>query len=505
MHKQKQLYYIGLGLSLLFAVAYVLFIDYISFPWRDEIGTSDTAVNVALYGEWISHVWKYSYNPLHAFLLIGWLKIWGVSHLTVCSFTVLLAFVSYAVLLNILQKRELLTGVVGVIVFTLLYWGGFRFADLITLGRTDLLVMLFTILLVNEVTPTKEGGFYHAKRWPTMLFAFLLMWASIYSIPVLCCYCAVVYLVNNDKLIRKELRWRYLYAIIGFVVSFILVCLFFYAVHGLFKFINSYMSFNATISHDDRGRGLLTRLMDAYRVDIYALVVLLVTTLVLGVQKKVRDKRVLGNLLFTACIPMLMVFAGRYRFYYSWIFYVPVICLAEYAFSQIQKKWALGCVLIAAALSVMIRPLAKAQEFADKRTQLEGIEKFVEESSSYIGVRDDVLFDNSMFYYALVDRRYTPWQKYKGLDDIPQPEEKFKAFLEKKVSDEGRRQQFLEIFNKMEHSEPYLPESGYFYVDGKDGYMHTVEYMQEHGYDVNDLKKDGEYALLHFSKSVDEQ
>jgi len=146
----------------------VLCIDYISFPWLDEIGTSDTAVNVTLYGNWVSHVWKYSYNPLHAFLLIPWLIIWGVSHLSVCSFTVLLSFISFVILLRILLKRSLLSTTLGVVVFTLLYWGGLEFARLITLGRIDILVMLFSILVVNELTPMADGRFYSAKRWPTI-------------------------------------------------------------------------------------------------------------------------------------------------------------------------------------------------------------------------------------------------------------------------------------------------------------------------------------------------
>ena len=499
MHKERQLYYAGLGIALLFAVTYVLFIDYISFPWRDEIGTSDTAVNVALYGEWTSHVWKYSYNPLHAFLLIGWLKIWGVSHMAVCSFTVLLAFVGYFILLTILQKRGLLTGLVGILAFALLYWGGFRFADLITLGRTDLLVMIFTILVVNEVSPTKDGGFYHVKRWPTLVYAFLLMGASIYSIPVLCCYCLVVYFTTKDKIVRQELRWRYLYAIIGFAVSFVLVCLFFYSVHGLFKFINSYLSFNATINHDDKGRGLIVRLSDAYRIDIYAIVVFVVATVTLAIKKMFRDRRFIAGVIFVLCIPMLMVLAGRYRFYYSWIFYVPVVVIASYAVDKMQKKWTSIAMLAIAVASVVLHPVVKYHVFAEKRVQLSKIEKFVEESSSYLKSGDDVLFGNSMFYYYLVDRHLTPWHKYKGLDDIPQPQEKFKAFIDKKIKDEDRREHLLTIFNQMEHSEPYLPKTGFFYTEGKDEYVHTINFMKEHGYSIEEITSDNDLALMKFN------
>lgn len=500
MYKEQRVNYIGLGIALLFAIAYVVCIDYISFPWRDEVGTSDTAVNVALYGEWTSHVWKYSYNPLHAFLLIGWLKLWGVSHLTVCGFTVLLAFVGYAVLLNILQKREILTRCNSVVIFTLLYWGGFEFARLITLGRTDLLVMLFTILVVNELTPTKDGGFYSIKRWPTLVYSFLLMGASIYSIPVLCCYCLVVYFITNDKTVRKELRWRYLYATIGFFVSFLLVCLFFYSVHGLFKFINSYLSFNATINHDDKGRGLLTRLIDAYSIDLYAIIALIISTVLLVLQKRLQNKSCIAYLIFTLSIPMLMVFAGRYRSYYSWIFYVPVVVVSGYVIDKIKKKWVTVAVMILVALSVIIRPIVKAQEFAEKRIELTNVKSFFDESATYLTAGDNVAFNNSMFYYPIVGKRCNPWHKYKGLQDIPQPEDKFKAFIEKKFKDEGRREQLLEIFNQMEHSEPYLPESGYFFTEGDEEYLKTINFMQVHSFRIEKVMGKNGFTLLKFEK-----
>lgn len=501
MHKEKKLYYIGLGIALLFAIAYVACIDIFSFPWRDEVGTSDTAVNVALYGEWTSRVWKYSYNPLHAFLLIGWLKLWGVSHLTVCSFTVLLAIVGYAILLKILQKRELLTEITSVVIFTLLYWGGFEFAGLITLGRTDLLVMIFTMLVVNELAPTKDGGFYNISRWPTLIYSFLLMGASIYSIPVLCCYCLMFYFTTEDKGVRKELLWRYLHAIIGFTMSFVLVCLFFYSVHGLFKFINSFMSFNATITHDDEGRGLIARLADAYSTDIYALVVLAAGGALLAVKKSFKNKQTLANVLFALCIPMLMVFAGRYRFYYSWIFYVPVVVIAGFAVDKLQRKWVAVAILCVISITVALRPVVMSKKNAEKRIELANVKDFFDDSASYLSAGDNVVFNNSMFYYPIVEKRCNPWQKYKGLQDIPQPEEKFKAFIDKKIKDEEKKEQFLAIFYQMEHSEPYLPESGYFFTEGDEEYQKTIEFMQERGFCIEKIMGKNGFSLLKFDRN----
>lgn len=499
MLKEHRLFFIGLGMATISAISYVLCIDYICFPWLDEIGTSDTAVNVTLYGDWVSHVWKYSYNPLHAFILIPWLMIWGVSHLSVCSFTVLLSFISYVILLRILLKRSLLSTTLGVVVFTLLYWGGFEFARLITLGRIDILVMLFSILVVNELTPMADGRFYSAKRWATLIYSFLLMAASIYTIPLLVCYSFLFYFITKDKAVRQELRWRFLLSVLGILASFVLICLFYYSVHGLFKFVNSYMSFNATINHNNQGTGLAERLIAAYSTDIYAFIVWAIAAAIFGFKRN-KNKHLSFYLLFILCIPGLMVFAGRYRFYYSWIFYVPVIIIAAYAFEKVHQKWRTAVLLGAVIVSTIIRPAVYSKEFSENRAHLKSAEEFVNQCSSFLKERDNVVFFNSLFYYALVERRYNLWQKYEGLQKMPQPKEKFQYFVERAVKDTEKRQKLLDLFNKIEYCDPYLPKSGYIFTDGKMEFMNAIRYMKTHDYFINKVYGHKGYRLLKYAK-----
>lgn len=135
------------------------------------------------------------------------------------------------------------------------------------------------------------------------------------------------------------------------------------------------------------------------------------------------------------------------------------------------------------------------KKFSEKKEVLKRAENFVGQCSSYLSKGDNVVFNNSMFYYSLVDRRYVPWQKYKGVKEISQPEEKFKKFIEKKFKDEEKRQQLLSIFNNMEHSDPYLPESGFFITEGNDEYKYTVEFLQNHKYCVEKVFMRGEKSL----------
>ena len=92
--KVSRLFLISSSISLLYCILTICFIDYLSVPWTDEIGTADTAINVVLYGQWKSDVWLYIYQPLHAFFLIPWIFIFGISHTSVCSMNVIIAFIS---------------------------------------------------------------------------------------------------------------------------------------------------------------------------------------------------------------------------------------------------------------------------------------------------------------------------------------------------------------------------------------------------------------------------
>ena len=78
---------------------------------------------------------------------------------------------------------------------------------------------------------------------------------------------------------------------------------------------------------------------------------------------------------------------------------------------------------------------------------------------------------------------------------------KFKAFIEKKFKDEGKREQLLAIFNQMEHSEPYLPESGFFFTEGDEEYHKTIDFMQGHDYHIEKVISNDSFALLKFGRN----
>ena len=51
----------------------------------------------------------------------------------------------------------------------------------------------------------------------------------------------------------------------------------------------------------------------------------------------------------------------------------------------------------------------------------------------------------------------------------------------------------------MEHSEPYLPQTGYFYTEGEEEYVQTISFMKGHGYDIEEIASNNGLALMKFS------
>ena len=77
----------------------------------------------ALHGLSWSGVWACSYNPLYPMSLVVWVKLFGASHFSVCSFTLILGYVATLVIVNIAHRRNWWRGVWADLAFVSLFWG----------------------------------------------------------------------------------------------------------------------------------------------------------------------------------------------------------------------------------------------------------------------------------------------------------------------------------------------------------------------------------------------
>lgn len=502
MKPNKKNIYIGIALSSIFALIYICFINDISFPWRDELCFTDVPANFSQNGEMLSYVWRYCAPPLHGILLTCWLYLFGVSHLSACSFTVAIGLVTSVLLLRIMIRREIITNPIITLIYVVLFWGSYTFSGLLTNGRIDLLVMLFTILFVNEIIPYK-GQFYSQSRWPSVVYAFLVMSTYIYTVPITCFFSLFILFVIKDKYYRKELLIRYIWVIIALIFSFILTCLFLASQHSLFRYLNAFISFNATINKGADTPSLSNRIVDAYSIDIYALLLLVVSYIIHVYNNGIKGlKENWFPFLFVTCIPLLMVFAGRYRVYYSCVFYIPVLVLFIWNLSQYKSKMVLGAFLFFALLSSISTPLLKMDYYKRNKEEMRRVSLFVDSCNMYLKKGENVVFNNSKFYYLLLDQDVVLWQKYKGLQEIDSPEEKFMTFINKKIASPEKRKKVLDIFRQLEAPDPYIPSDGLIITEGKEGVNRVKTYTKSHSISIEEVYSAYGFTLFKFEKKL---
>ena len=106
-----------------------------------------------------------------------------MSHGIVCGLNICLALVAFITLLGVLKRRNIALGGWGTAALCFLYWGGWKLAFVMQMGRIDILIMLFTLLVADALLPganIEDGG-----TKSVAVYAFFLMLSGIYTVPFL--------------------------------------------------------------------------------------------------------------------------------------------------------------------------------------------------------------------------------------------------------------------------------------------------------------------------------
>ena len=453
-------------LSMVFCTLSVVSIDYISHPLFDECGTTDTAANVVLRGVWESHVWSYSYNPLHLFLLEAWLKIFGITHVSVCGLGIFTAFVLSLVFRRVLASFGILSGVWTNIVFITLFWGGWQFSEIMALGRIDMLAALFTVLTIAEVMQYRgTTGF----AWKIYIFSFLMMLSAVYPVPLVMIFMMVRFAIASDKLRRKTILRQGFACAMGVASAYVLSCLYYACHRSLFRFVHTYFSYNATLS--GTSENFIDKVVHSYSHDMMALVLFIVAAVAMPVFS-----RRLGNvkwqyLVFIGLIPPLAKFCGRYEGYYSWMFYLPVVVLLVSVLNKIDRKKTF-CQLIFGILiaNLCFHTYLRFQSEGRYKLTHENAWSQVDAIANELCPGRDVVISDLAYYYPLIQHRVRVWYQKKltkaQLFDyryILTPRQKFENFIAKIWENDESKKSIMELYDKVERSyEKEPPEDAIF-------------------------------------------
>lgn len=331
LNKDSVTFILPATLCITIGFAYMFFLDYITVPWTDEVGTADTPINFVTRGQWISSIWHYTYNQLHAYLYVIWFKIFGVSRLAVCSMDIVISCITILLLLKIMIYRLYINNMLLLASFVFLVMGGLVMMHIIMSGRIDPLAILFATLLIETII---EKG----ERWKVFVYSFLLFASATYPIPLIGLF--IIYLLISDSSQRGHLLYNLFLFVAGVLCSLFVICCLFKSQGLLYTYLYSFFF------HSSHGGDLIHKFIGAYTLDIEGMTIFGVAIFTSVVVRKRITNTTWKYAAFMLAIPALMVLSGRYVVYYTWLFYLPVSMLLIYMLSvQNSSKVNIGVCL----------------------------------------------------------------------------------------------------------------------------------------------------------------
>jgi hypothetical protein len=327
----NKLFTFGAIISVLFVLINLLTLNWFPLPWLDEVGTSDTSINVVLYGKWFSTAWQYSYNLLHAFLLISWIWIFGVSHAAVISLNIVIALILCILLLNTLIKYKIISSYWALILFQIMFWGSSILSWNFRCGRIDVLIMLFTYLVIIEIL---NVALFNKKGYIKLFISSLLLFFSgIPSVPLIIYFLFILFISLKQS--RKVIFKQTFIFISACFVAFCLISIFYYFNNSVLRYWGTFICFNATIKGDT---SFLNRIIVSYKYNAEALIFSFVNIIIVlyFLHKRIVSLKNIIVVFGFAClfIPFMITLAGRYQVYYSWMFYIPSFIITIILFEK---------------------------------------------------------------------------------------------------------------------------------------------------------------------------
>lgn len=440
--------WVGMATSACAFLAILLSLNHTSIPWFDEVAFADTAINCVRGNGWVSHIWPYSYNPLHINLLTIWLRLFGASHFSVCAFGVSCALLTSLILQRALIRIGILKTTSQNILFATSFWfGSWQFSNIITNGRIDMLAAACTIMLVVELTAARYSP------WRIFAAAFLAMLSAVYQIPLIVFFGLYLLAFPLRDETRHQVFLKGLVAAAGVFAAFIASCAYYTYHQSLIRFIHSYFSYNATLSGSTTS--FTSRIAVAYCHDLCGLGLLLVTTVLLLLTRK-QNTGIWRWIAFIAIMPLCGVIGGRYEGYYSWMFYLATLSCFLATITFISPK-IVPLALMAIALIAGSRYVIQWPSWAKSLAKLHQIEKYVKAHPESFKPGQRVLISESLWYYPVLQSGATIWsdERFVGPEKLT-AQEKFERFLGKNIANPQTRERMIRIFAYLQKPEDAL-------------------------------------------------
>ena len=458
-----------------------------TFMWYDELAMCDGVFMKALHGLSWSGVWACSYNPLYPMCLVAWVKLFGASHFSVCSFTVVLGYLATLLIASIAHRRKWWQGPMADCAFVLLFWGGWHFSWILSNARVDVLVLLLSALFADALAGREEGS---PRLLSVFTCAVILFLAAPYNLPLMFFFGMLLLWTMKGR--RLTLVKRGLAAALGFCVAFAITAIYYFAQRDFIRLLGSYVYFNSITGYVFVP--FWKRVMNGYLFDFSAIVAVLLAFVLGAFSKRVRPYAI-----FVALIPVLMVIGGRYETYYAWIFYVPAIVLLV-SVANGKHRYSLALLAVMGGLSCVVHPVVSYFRTESSRANQKACRLFVERNAKLFSEAEDVvvaadLDGNTGFYYPLVEQGVRIWYRGPEMLSGRTDEEKFTEGLAFIPGGEARKEKAKAFIAKIQRFMPLLPREGLVMFYSEEEKSQILPLYEQKGKTLCLLDTDGGYSI----------
>lgn len=351
--------------SAIVAAGHVLTASRSPTVWQDEVMFADPAINYLMgrgfkTGMWLQPVdTPFAGNsPLYPMLLTLWLKIWGVSILTVRAINYALIIACCGALLWGLCRLKVVRSLSQSLILMGLLYGGYAITFSVRSGRYDILCLLVVSLLVAAFSL----GSRPMRCTASLMIGMAVPWTGLQLIP----YLVVAGTLTSIAVGRRA--WEMLTALaVGSAVGG-------FAMIGYFKTLGTYEYFRESvfdIGHVEGGVGykVIKSLSGGAFIEDRSSQLLIVAILivVLAFWRRSRLDRAKPAIwaMGVGIISLFMVgFAGKSPLYYGWMLFVPltlgVVALLGDGLESPDTTWIRRIVLGLSVLAMTGYPLRLA-------------------------------------------------------------------------------------------------------------------------------------------------
>lgn len=442
-------------LSFLLALLTLAFSDLTSFCSADETMLVEGPASLLNLGFWNTSYFRCPYSPLFLILLLGWMPIFGMSHMAISGLNVLAAFALSIILLRQARVRGWMTSSVAACACVILYWGCPAYAWLITAGRPDILAPLFTFLVLIELFPVP--GTTRRSPWWLFLWSFCAMMTSATPIPVLVVVGAVLLLVEKGR--RGNVFRQGLVFVAGVCAGLVVSCLFWAYFEDLLHFLYRFFSFGAAKVSEP----LATKVRDAYSCDLIADAISC-AVIALALLKADIRKNIRWSLVACACAaPLILTLAGRYYSNYLGLHFVPILACLFYVVAKHHNRWISWALLTISLVIAIYRPATEYGRWHKNSEKLSNAAQAIKALSDYLKPGTVVIyadgFAETIFYPAMQKgvRLWSLPRNFWGGEHDLTTDEKFERGMLKLLKDPAKVAKAKRFVNKVQSFPPELP------------------------------------------------